>query len=229
LQPELSPYFEAYQQHLGSEYAAILQANSDFYRSVAEGDAGLLASLWHPSSDSLCLMAGQEDVITGYRNILAEWSLLMGPSPSKTVELTQLKLHYQGDLATVTFVAQTTVNNPKNKQFSSSSTAYVTNVFVRPSDTDRFLLSAHIASNFAPQSTKAMRALRKTYQDPSASVAKASSSSETSTLDIPDFNSLIKSGMIHQISSNDEGVKGGRIIVLKNSNISCFFLELFIF
>eukprot|EP01036_Dinobryon_divergens_P031107 gene31107-40452_t len=169
---DISGYFDEYKKFLTSDYADILQANHDFYRSIAEGDISLMSSIWHQSRDAMCIMNGQDNVVVGYEEIVALWSMHM--PTVQNFDLQNVKLLYQGDLAVVTFILNSSLKHASaagkssggGKKASTTSSAYVTNIFIRPPETDRYLLTAHIATNFLPHDSKYMTNLRETYQDP---------------------------------------------------------------
>jgi hypothetical protein len=95
-------------------------------------------------------------------------------------DIKDVNLMFYGDFAIVTqigiFSAQRKTgssNNPRRKgSKSGAGTAYISNVFVKPSHSDKYFLTAHIASNFYPEDSKQMLSLLDTYKDPTRTPKK---------------------------------------------------------
>jgi hypothetical protein len=109
--------------------------------------------------------------------VIASWSQTfsaMGTQPQ--LRMKNINLNYQGDIAVVTCTVETSqagkgpkVKVPKIRK-PASGNLLVTNIFVRPPDSDRYSLVSHTSTNDplgVDPGSRAAAALRETYQDPS--------------------------------------------------------------
>ena len=179
---DISSYFDAFKPFLLADKAEVLQTNDDFFQAILRGDPDQMAALWHASNETVCVIPGTDFVYTGTQAILAHWYTTLA-APRHKLQVRGIKLYFQGDLAVVTcemgdFIRKPTQAGGAGKGRSAAPTqtaALVTNIFVRPSGTDRYFLTAHIGS-LAPLSEKraSLAALQKTYTDPSRAKKRAS-------------------------------------------------------
>jgi len=172
---DIRPYFDAYKPFLLLEKADILQTNADFFRAIAEADADLMKAIWLDSPSSLCLLAGHDNIYNGYQNITTFWSLALSAA-QPNVQVRNIKLHFQGDLAIVTCVAENSMKriSSKSKKSVATTSSLVTNVFVKPAHSDRYNLVAHIASiSPSAESKNKLQRLQTIYSDPTRAKSKS--------------------------------------------------------
>lgn len=99
---DISAYFENHRKYLTLEEADILQKNADFFHAINSTDLELLASVLLDSNETLCMRAGQENIISGYENVLKYWGAYF--AEQRTITTHNTSLVFQGDLAVVTSV-----------------------------------------------------------------------------------------------------------------------------
>ena len=102
--PDLKPYFDEYKQAaLPSDKADVLQANHDFFRARVDNDIDLMQSVWYNSNESVCLLGGTEDYISGYENIMAMY-FRVPPSQSFHIKVhTRIHTHTHTHTHTQTY------------------------------------------------------------------------------------------------------------------------------
>lgn len=171
---DITDHFEAYKPYLLLDKSDVLQCNADFFYAMATNDLELMKSLWLKRNESLCLLSANSDVITGYENIIMSFeNHFYGSSKKKALILDQ-NVVFMGDMAVVTCLVDRSQNyippgsgSSKSKRRASMTKSYATNVFIKPADSDRYSLLAHIGSQIVEGDNKAISALRNSYRDPS--------------------------------------------------------------
>jgi len=164
---DLRPYFNDYKRFLAMDKADVLQANEDFHRALSEGDANMMASLWLPCDDAVCLYPKDQNVWTGYSQIITGLRSAFESAAIHTYTLWRskdIRLQYQGDMAVVTCESEE-VSRATGRVFARYST---TSLFVRPHYTDRYLLQALVSTPIITDKTKVKKKenLKDTYRDP---------------------------------------------------------------
>ena len=216
---DLQEHFYRYEQYLATEHADILQQNLKFFHSLNNNDVDGLRSLWLDSNDTVCVQSGHSGIVTGYRNIINWLVHTSSDSPHLLHTPKNITLKYYGDVAIVSCTVDVTYasrvdskefNNNKNGAIiSKRRTAntrneikigpyYCTNIFVKPPDTDTYVLSTHIGTpKLAFDSNEAKR-LRNIYKDPTNIKRRSSEGREGNTRVISIqqlFNNRNKNGL----------------------------------
>ena len=158
------PYFEDFKQYLVVEKADVLQANMDFFRSITEKNIDIMRSLWLPGNSSFCKSADEPFILAGYEDIILGWQKKFREKNKYSAPY-NINLKFLGDLAVVTCIASDVRKQASGK--SGLSRMYVTNVFVRPPDTDRYCLVGHISSKTPDSLSNAdLMKVKRSYTDP---------------------------------------------------------------
>ena len=185
---------------MSADYAEVLQTNEDFFYSIQERDLEIMKSLWDCSDDSLCC-TGEGNVVTGYDSIMAMWNTqLSKTSPTPPFILDNINMAFQGDVAIITQekhdVAVTrSRGNRAMKSKGKKRSFYVTNVFVKPSNLDRYLLYVSISTPFSGSETNFMKKSRELYRDPLAP-SSARGNNVGKILELDQLSRLIGRGKI---------------------------------
>lgn len=153
--------FNDYKEFLIPEKAEILQQNHDFFLAWMFGHHHMLRHIWLNSSDSISTMIGEANLYTGYHNVTRRW-IAASPAPYR-IKLSEVMLHYLGDVAIVTSKLDLMEKKPMNSssvannQFARKFSC--TNIFVRDraSESGRYRLIAHLGSDDQPRRINTVR------------------------------------------------------------------------
>ncbi len=166
----IQQYFDQLQPYMAIDKADVLQANSDFFTSIANGDLSLMKSVWLKSNSSLYIQSNTNEVIKGYDNIIKSLSQILLLSTVKSIDLCDINMYFHGDIAIVTCIVDMSSSfngNSKSIRNKKLNRKYCTNIFVKETQSDRYSLVTHLSSNNPSLSNSELAATRETYQDPS--------------------------------------------------------------
>ena len=81
--------------------AVVLNANTAFYNAFEAGDLDLMAAVWLPEPDPVCIHPGNP-AIFGYGETMRAWAMIFANTPYIQFFLTDVKVTVDGDVAYVT-------------------------------------------------------------------------------------------------------------------------------
>eukprot|EP01033_Poteriospumella_lacustris_P004346 gene4346-3107_t len=145
-QLEANTLFEEYSLYTASEKAEILQRNDQFFQALKSNDVATLASLWLDSEDCLCRLSSRRELINGHRNIVAYLGAVnLRKEPTDVV---RVSLKFMGDMAVVSSEVRGLSGHPPSPDARDKRVVvgYVTNVFVKSPDSERYQLLTHLGS-----------------------------------------------------------------------------------
>ena len=79
----------------------VLTANTAFYNAFEAGDLDLMAAVWLPEPDPVCIHPGNA-AISGYAEMMRAWAMIFANTPYIQFFLTDVQVRVDDDVAYVT-------------------------------------------------------------------------------------------------------------------------------
>jgi ketosteroid isomerase-like protein len=109
----------------------VLQANTAFYNAFEAGDLDLMAAVWLPEPDPVCIHPGNA-AISGYAEMMRAWAMIFANTPYIQFFLTDVEVSVWENAASVTCTENVlTADDRTGPDSFGGAKAVATNVFVR--------------------------------------------------------------------------------------------------
>ena len=109
----------------------VLNANTAFYNAFEAGDLDLMAAVWLPEPDPVCIHPGNA-AISGYAEMMRAWAMIFANTPYIQFFLTDVEVSVRGDVASVSCTENVlTGDESTGPDAFGGAKAVATNVFVR--------------------------------------------------------------------------------------------------
>jgi uncharacterized protein (TIGR02246 family) len=118
----------------------VVEANLKFYFALESLDIDLMDEVWATDGSAICVYPGRNR-LAGWENIRASWEQIFRDSKFMRVDVSEVSVEVQANVAWVTCLENITTSVGDQTQRAQ---AYATNIFVY--EDDRWLMVLHHAS-----------------------------------------------------------------------------------
>ena len=118
----------------------VVEANLKFYFALESLEVDLMDEVWATDASAICIRPGK-DRLAGWENIRASWEDTFTQTSFLRIDVTEVSVEVQGNVAWVTCLEQ--IHTEAGDQMQRAR-AYATNIFVF--EDDSWLLVLHHAS-----------------------------------------------------------------------------------
>ena len=122
----------------------VVEANLKFYFAIESLDVDLMDEVWATDASAMCVHRGGNR-LAGWENIRASWEQLFKSTTFMRVDVSEVSVEVQSNVAWVTCLENITTANGDQMRRAH---AYATNIFVF--EDDRWLMVLHHESVLTP-------------------------------------------------------------------------------